>query len=111
MSDINRLRKLIAESHLCVDSCSLADHLIASGVIVPPCKIGDKIYMVVTRKTVRFDFCKGGMRRVNNKHSFIKQSYLTKLNFFKVIEDFGKTVFLTREDAEKALKEMQNNGH
>ena len=83
-----------------------ADHLIANGVIVPPCKVGDKIYMVVTRKTLSFDIDKSGMRRVENEHSFIKQSYLTKLNFFKVIEDFDKTVFLTREDAEKALKEM-----
>jgi RNA recognition motif-containing protein len=92
------------------DVYDVADHLIANGVIVPPCIIGEKIYMVVTRKTVSFDINKDGMRRIESEHSFIKQSRLTKLNFFKVIEDFGKTVFLSREDAERALKEVRNDG-
>ena len=85
----------------------IADHLIDNGVIVPPCVLGEKIYMVVTRKTVSFQMTKGGMRRIQNKHSFIKQTRLTKLNFFKVIDDFGKTVFLSREDAERALEEKE----
>ena len=84
-----------------------AEHLIANGVIVPPCVLGEKIYMVVTRQTLSFQMTKGGMRSIQNKHSFIKQTRLTKLNFFKVIDDFGKTVFLTREDAERALKEKE----
>lgn len=66
-----------------------ADHLIANGVILPPCKLGGDIYMLVTR----------------NQHTFIKKTILTKLNFFDVIDRFGKTVFLTKEDAEKALAE------
>jgi hypothetical protein len=60
--------------------------------------------MVVTRKTLSFDIDKNGMRRVENEHSFIKETRLTKLNFFKVIDAFGKTVFLSREDAERALR-------
>ena len=32
-------------------------------------------------------------------------TYFTKLNFWKVLEDFGKTVFLSLEEAEKALAE------
>ena len=88
-----------------------ADHLLANGVIVPPCKVGDKIYMLVTRKTHSFKFEKGKrMLRVDNQHTFIKQTYLTRLNFFKVLDDFGKTVFLTKEEAEKALKEREGNG-
>ena len=73
--------------------------------IKSPCKVGDKIYMLVTRKTHSFVFEKGKkMLRVDNQHTFIKETYLTKLNFFKVIDDFGKTVFLTKEEAERELE-------
>ena len=82
-----------------------ADHLLSNGVIVPPCKVGDKIYMLVTRHTTSFEFPNGKMVRKENQHTIIKQTYLTKSNFFKVLDDFGKTVFLTKEEAEKALKE------
>ncbi len=82
----------------------IADHLLAYGVIVPPCKIGDKIYMLVTKRTHSYDFSNGKMVRKNNQHTFIKQTYLTESNFFRVLRDFGKTVFLTREEAERALK-------
>lgn len=84
----------------------IADYLIANGVIVPPCKMGDKIYMLVTRKTTRFDFPNGKMKKVISHHTFIKETTLTKSNFFNVIESFGKTVFLTKEQAEQKLKEL-----
>ena len=77
--------------------------------IVPPCKIGDKIYMLVIRTTYSFEFPKGKMQRIESQHTFIKETYLTKRNFFKVLEDFGKTVFLTKEDAEAKLKDTQIN--
>ena len=89
----------------------LADRLLEDkDVIVPPCKVGDKIYMLVTRKTHSFVFEKGKkMLRVDNQHTFIKETYLTKLNFFKVIDDFGKTVFLTKEEAEAELRKRSND--
>jgi hypothetical protein len=108
----NRLIELLIDSsqYLC-DSASLietiADYLLANGVIVPPCKVGDKIYMLVTRHTTSFEFPNGKMVRKENQHTIIKQTYLTKSNFFKVLEDFGKTVFLTKEEAEKALAERE----
>jgi hypothetical protein len=87
-----------------------AEELVRQGAILPPCKVGDKIYMLVTRKTHSFVFEKGKkMLRVDNQHTFIKETYITKLNFFKVIDDFGKTVFLTKEEAEKKLKELKGN--
>ena len=45
----DRLVKLIQNS---VDGCAsywaglIADHLIANGVIVPPCKVGTKVYVI-----------------------------------------------------------------
>ena len=68
----------------------LADYLIANGVIVPPCKVGDTIYQT------------DGVR--------IYTSTINKVIF--VTEDIAfdeqainNSIFLTREEAEKALKE------
>jgi hypothetical protein len=82
----------------------IAKHLLENGVIVPPCKVGDTVYMLVTKTTTRFDFENGKMKKVVSQHTLIKETRLLKSNFFKVIETFGKTVFLTREEAEKALE-------
>ena len=115
----DRLIDLIRQSH-CVDVWdywnddfiqpnpieALADNLIKNGVIVPPCKMGDKIYMLVTRQTIRFDFPNGKMKKVRSKHTFVKETRLTKLNLFSAIENFGETVFLTKEQAEQKLKEL-----
>lgn len=61
---------------------------------IPPCKLGDTLYMVVTKRP----------KMTMPEFSFIKTTYLTEHNFFRVIRDFGKTVFLTREEAEAAMK-------
>ena len=71
-----------------------------------PCEVGSEIYMLVTRKTHSFELDENKrMLKVKNQHTFIKETYFTKLNFWKVLEDFGKTVFLSREEAENALSE------
>lgn len=72
----------------------VADYLLENGVIVPPCKVGSKIYILVTKRS-----------KVNlPPFTFIKVSRLTFLNLERVLQDFGKTVFLTREEAEAKLK-------
>ena len=83
----------------------IADHLIENGVIVLPCQLGSEIYMLVTRHTKSFVF-KENKKMVmrESQHTIIKQTTFTKSNFFKVIEEFGKTVFLTKEEAEQKLK-------
>ncbi len=60
--------------------------------------------MLVTKHTHSFEFPDGKMVKKDNQHTFIKQTYLMESNFFRVIKDFGKTVFLTRAEAEQALK-------
>ena len=59
-----------------------------------PCKMGDKLYIIVTKRP----------RVYCEKFSFIKQSRLTYGNLERVLKEFGKTVFLTHEDAERALQ-------
>ena len=74
----------------------LADFLLANGVIVPPCKVEDTVYFLMggfaeEMKVIRLNLA----LKPNDKHPF---DYLTEF------DDFGKTVFLTREEAEQALK-------
>ena len=63
-------------------------------VAVLPCKVGDTVYLIVTKRA----------RIYAPEFRFIKKSKLTFLNMERVLQDFGKTVFLTREEAEKALE-------
>ena len=41
--------------------------------------------------------------------SFINKIKLTFLNMERILQDFGKTVFLTREEAEKALEALEDD--
>ena len=77
----------------------LADRLLANGVIVPPCKVGDTVYFI------------GHVS--DSIPDFIYDDTITKIGVItrgiiqeKGIDfaDIGKKVFLTREAAEQALK-------
>lgn len=75
----------------------VADYLIANGVIVLPFPIGTTYYRIVTKRA------KKGSRYFR----YIRQAELNWYNLGNVLSDFGKTVFLAREEAEEALaKEM-----
>ena len=110
---------------------NLADYLLANGVIVPPCKVGDAVYVISKSRVKeakvdevhRYSHYKGfGMRIFvvfdcdddceGCPFEAWSQSYCGEWdcgNAYGCAElaedDFGKTVFLSREDAEKALKE------
>jgi hypothetical protein len=87
----------------------LADYLIANGVIVPPCKVGDKIFFV-------HDMCdENGEEYVEISNGWCVSFSLDGLWMYCrydgdltmwhcITNDLGQTVFLTKEDAERALK-------
>lgn len=97
----DRLIKLLFESELFngadgkADANFLADHLLANGVIVPPCKVGDTVYQI----------CNGG--RIYE--STIKGVIYDTSGIAFDERAIGKNVFLTREDAEKALAEKKKD--
>ena len=85
----------------------IADYLIANGVIVPPCKVGDKLYEITSRKTI-------SEYQVTAIHIElfgifvdwkITQGFVDRYISDMPAGEIGKTVFLTREEAENALKE------
>ena len=80
-----------------------ADYLLAEGVIVPPVKVGQTVWVVsrdgkLTETTVEKIVLKNG-------GLYIK---LWCNSFYETTcRSIGKTVFLTKEEAEKALAEMK----
>ena len=63
-------------------------------LVVLPCKFGEELWIVVTKSA----------KRHLPEYSFVKRSKLAWGNLRRVLQDFGKTVFLTRAEAEAALK-------
>lgn len=95
--DINRLRKL-------------ADADKDGRLVVLPCKVGDGLYEVTGRKTISVYKVRairvelfGLFIEWDIEEGFVWQS-LAGINAGEI----GKTVFLTREEAEKALEAMKD---
>ena len=82
----------------------LADHLLDNGVVVPPCKVGDRVWAIRDYK--------------GHKHAqegIVSEMFFTRdMELMIVVKSiarglWGKTVFLSREEAERALEEVQNS--
>ena len=107
----------------------IADYLIANGVIVPPCKVGDTVYAISENRIseanvieinislqmtilleiicdYNCDGCPFGdwTQSYDGDYSCSGEYGTCVVNY----EDFGKTVFLSREEAEKALAERKD---
>ena len=78
---------------------NLADYLLANGVILPPCKVGDKVWFVCFGKIYPHKI------KSIEVSEFGMYANSSSLNFN--FEHFGKTVFLTKEEAEAKLKELK----
>lgn len=68
-----------------------------------PCKIGDKVYQIEDGYIYKFNARSIDVRKENEEYIFCIDSMDYKM------DDFGKTVFLTKEDAEQALAERKND--
>lgn len=97
-----------------VDAAALADHLLADGWIRPPCKVGDTIYLpwewkdtsgVAILTVERMSITEAGCSIRTDLWSDDEDYWLAyNCGVFR-FDDIGKTVFLTREQAERALEE------
>ena len=109
--------------YLCDENCKYAnlercyeertaDLLLEHGVVLLPCKVGDRLYEVTGRKTVSVYKVKA--IRVELFSLFIEWDIVEGFVWQSLsginADEIGKTVFLTREEAERALKEWGNNG-
>lgn len=91
----------------------IAEHLIKNGVIVPPCKVGDTVYSYckefgtvlayfVEQITILYDTDNKRGLWVYEANCVETGDLIDCIDFYS--EDIGKTVFLTKKAAEKALK-------
>lgn len=66
-----------------------------------PCKVGDSVFIIVGK-----DISKQGIRKIEISDNGIIFKTNRQKRIFNVSE-FGKTVFLAHEEAEKKLEEMK----
>ena len=65
-----------------------------------PCKVGDTVYLVDNQEIINYQFDDIVMFLESKKDGIC----------FALLGDFNKVVFLTKQEAEQALKESENNG-
>ena len=89
----------------------LADYLLEHGVIVTPCKFLSKCYVLPTRNNNLSDITETKCLGFILSQDSYNANLVTEKNklYQPCFGAFGKTVFLTREEAEKALRERENN--
>ena len=100
----DRLIELLNDLNVWDDYISnedIADHLFANGVIVPPCKVGDTVYQTDGVRIYELEVFDVSLRNY-------KPYYETESIDFDY-SAIGKSIFLTKEEAEQALKEREQS--
>ena len=103
-----RLFNMFIEKHNRL--AEIEDKIEQGTLIELPCKVGTVLYEVIPKCTNGGLSCPynggyGTSRCKNGCGAYIAEE---KFTFLSMREHFGKTLFLTREEAEKRLKELQN---
>ena len=106
-----RIRNFPSIEEILKDGC---DHYKDKSLFVElPCKVGDEIYYLTSIDTekelnVKEIFC-GTVQAFgcDEKDIWLSVKYTNGLFYHHKSEDFGKTVFLTKEEAEVKLKEIE----
>ena len=95
------------------ESAYIADYLLENGVTVPPCKVGDTVWVMnKTAGKVFYNTVVGIKIQGESRHkNSIEVEYRnvngeTSRRRF-VWAQFGRQVFYSREEAERALKEKE----
>jgi hypothetical protein len=77
----------------------LAEFLAANGVIVPPCKVGDQVWFIRNGKIIETT-----VDKIVLKHRGLHLKLSCNSMYETSCNSIGKTVFLSREEAEAVLK-------
>lgn len=128
MTDREKLLKLFEQFYFtCYTSCKtdsalknckecqheqLADYLLEKGVVVLPCKVGDTVWIILGEDEIIKDFeiLNVITSRDRITLTFTNKSCFTIWNGY-CGDYFGKSISLTYEEAEKALREREKNGN
>ena len=92
-----------------LDKLATYEDLEEQGLLVRlPCKVGDYLYCIVNGEVKKLKVHSFGVS--DFEITDIEFKYVDGFKIVRFVGELGKTVFLTREDAEKKLEEMKN-GH
>ncbi len=131
MTDRERLIELIRqgmkkhevtiENYVIPTSDYLADYLLENGVIVPPCKVGHTVYQATKLVNGNEFVTEGIIFEVSSTYEngtaktrfyfWAKGDEWTSRHYslWCDLTEFGKTVFPTKEEAEKAIRKINHN--
>lgn len=84
-------------------SAEIADRLLANGVIVPPCKVGDTVYYISGFNGYE-KICGKKVKRILFDNEGLIFTVRGMYMDFNIPEN---ELYITREEAEKALKEAE----
>lgn len=91
-----------------------ADYLLENGVIVPPCKVGEKCYMVLEKLTGGYEVVETKLICFKQKDDLIIASCFinaplinNSIEFYN--DEIHTSIFITKEEAEKALAEKESD--
>lgn len=85
---------------------AITDHLLANGVIVPPCKVGDTVWFELHGQ-IESAVIYHCTYELSHRGCFLSGAYAKDTRGLELsfnANSIGKAVFLTREEAERALK-------
>lgn len=90
-------------------SKQLADYLLKNDIVVLPCKVGDKTFLLLEKTNGGYDIVESKcVRIVGNGYGKYYSMAFDCDEIGNTLEfgacDFGRSVFLTKEEAEKALE-------
>lgn len=72
-----------------------------------PVKPGTIVYKIVSGCVSEADLCDGKCVNCNDYQEYILEPVMSIGAIVSQLKDFGKNIFLTREEADKALKKMK----
>jgi hypothetical protein len=104
----DRLIELIQKEVPRPKADSLVNSILADGWIRPPCKVGDTVYTIFEGD---IEALKVIYAKTEESAEFVYRYYDAKNGFLSMPftnRSVGKTVFLTKEEAEEKLKELQS---
>lgn len=92
-----------------IEKLSTYEDLEEQGLLVRlPCKIGDDLYCIVNGEVKKLKA--HSFRASDFEITDIEFKYVDGFKIVRFVGELGKTVFITREEAEKELEEMRENG-
>ena len=86
-----------------------AEELLANGVIVPPVKVGDKTFLLLEKTSGGYDIVESECVKIyENAFNRVYSMAIDCVEIGNTLEfhlnDFGESVFLTKEEAERELE-------